>query len=42
MGVELQVKQNLSLRVDWGFPLKELVGEPTDDSRVNISATFMW
>lgn len=42
VGAELQIKQDMSLRVDWGFPLKDLVGEKTDDSRVNISATFMW
>jgi hemolysin activation/secretion protein len=42
IGAELQVKQNLALRVDWGFPLTELDGQKTDDSRVHISATFMW
>lgn len=42
VGAELQVKQNLSVRVDWGFALTELEGQNTDDSRVHISATFMW
>ena len=27
VGTELQVKQNLSLRVDWGFPLTDLAAE---------------
>lgn len=42
IGAELQVKQNLAVRVDWGFPLTDLEGQKTDDSRVHVSATFMW
>jgi hemolysin activation/secretion protein len=42
IGAEVQIKQNVSVRVDWGFPLHDLEGQPTDSNRVHVAANFMW
>jgi hemolysin activation/secretion protein len=42
IGAEVQIKQNVSVRVDWGFPLHGLEGQPTDSNRVHVAANFMW
>ena len=46
VGIELQVKQNISVRLDWGFVLEE-VQVPGDeaqsgDSRLHVIATFVF
>ncbi|MCY2954034.1 MAG: hypothetical protein NTU53_18995 [Planctomycetota bacterium] len=45
LGVELQVKQNISIRVDWGIPLRDLGDEikaGIEDSRVHFSVMFLF
>ena len=43
LGVELDLKQNFSVRVDWGIPLNEFSGGPkTGESRVHVSATLLY
>ena len=46
VGVELQYKQNVSLRVDWGFALSDIeaADDPVDagDNRVHFSLTVLY
>jgi hemolysin activation/secretion protein len=46
VGIELQFKQNVSIRLDWGFVLEEVEvpGERVDsgDSRLHVIATFVF
>ncbi len=45
IGAELQVRQNLSVRLEWGFALEEVDGaNETDvgDNRVHFSATLLY
>lgn len=48
VGVELQFKQNLQIRVDWGFALSEIEaiagteGVGSGDNRVHFLATFLY
>lgn len=47
IGAEVQVRNNLSLRADWGWVLHDVdftSGDSADkgDNRVHVSATFLW
>jgi hemolysin activation/secretion protein len=46
LGVELQIKHNFSLRLDWGFALRDLRDPSGDldqpDNRVHFSASFLY
>lgn len=43
IGVELQYKQNLNIRVDWGFALIGVRDEVSaGENRVHVSATFLY
>ncbi len=47
VGLELQYKQNLNIRVDWGVALTDVNAGTTSlakegDSRVHISATVLY
>ncbi len=45
VGTELQLKQNVQLRLDWGFALRDVNGTENvkkGDSRLHFSATFLY
>jgi hemolysin activation/secretion protein len=43
LGIELDIRQNVSLRADWGVPLKGIPGGPdAGSSRFYFSATFLY
>jgi hemolysin activation/secretion protein len=43
VGLELQLKRNLSIRCDWGFVLKDVPNEAeSGDSRVHMVLTLMF
>jgi hypothetical protein len=43
VGVELQFKQNATLRLDWGFALSEIKNEvDTGDNRVHVVFTVLY
>ena len=45
VGVELQIKQNFTVRLDWGYALEDLEGEDGEDqpsSRLHIAASLLF
>jgi len=44
LGVELQIKQNFNVRLDWGYVLEDLESRDVDEgsSRAHVVATFLY
>ena len=43
LGVEVDLKQNFSIRLDWGIPLNQIPGGPSvGESRVHVLATLLY
>ncbi|MBX3357784.1 MAG: ShlB/FhaC/HecB family hemolysin secretion/activation protein [Phycisphaeraceae bacterium] len=42
IGAGFQFKNNLILRLDWGFALRDIPGTDAGDNRVNFSATILY
>lgn len=42
VGAELQFRQNVSLRVDWGFALRDAAGTNAGDNRVHFVGTILY